>query len=379
MSTLARVFLPWPNECSKWSPFCFRTMYPSFSYLHRAHPLAAISSMFWWVTASSVITAVLKVIVPGVRLPDVAVAVGPAFPCSLGHGPWLASGQLFSQGLAAARLRLQDEVPAHMIEQFEQQIARLKDVIRTLIANNPEFARRARIQQSIKGFGAVTAAVLCAEIPELGTIDRHASAALAGLAPYPDDSGKRTGQRYIKGGRMLPRNTLFMAATSAIKFNPDMKSFYDQLIGRGKAHKVALTAVMRKLVILANVLVHDDQEGSPTAPEVESGAGAPALGSGGFSVAFAPGLSPAPMAAFPVPRSPNPACGFPAPGSPVGSCTSHTDHQNGSWEGGTGWSGNPRPMHASHPASRVVSGVPPGLFTPRRRRTFRVRPLRFRM
>ncbi len=69
---------------------------------------------------------------------------------------------------------------------------------------------------------------------------------------------------------------------------------------------------------------------------VESGAGAPALGSGGLSVAFAPGLSPAPMAAFPVPRSPNPACGFPAPGSPVGSCTSHTDHQNGSWGGGGG-------------------------------------------
>ena len=78
--------------------------------------------------------------------------------------------------------------------------------------------------------------MLCAEIPELGTVDRHAAAALAGLAPYPDDSGKRTGQRYIKGGRMLPRNTLHMAAISAIKSNPDMKSFYNQLIGRGKAH-----------------------------------------------------------------------------------------------------------------------------------------------
>ena len=158
-------------------------------------------------------------------------------------------------------------VTAHMIGQFERQIARLEDAIRTLIANNPEFARRARILQSIKGFGAVTAAVLCAEIPELGTVDRHAAAALAGLAPYPDDSGKRKGQRYIKGGRMLPRNTLFMAATSAIKFNPDMKSFYDRLIGEGKAHKVALTAVMRKLVILANVLVRDDRNWTAIAPE----------------------------------------------------------------------------------------------------------------
>lgn len=158
-------------------------------------------------------------------------------------------------------------VTAHMIEQFEQQIARLEDAIRTPIANNPEFARRARILQSIKGFGAVTAAVLCAEIPELGTIDRHAAAALAGLAPYPDDSGNRRGQRYIKGGRMLPHNILYMAATSAIKFNPDMKSFKDQLIGRGKVHKVALTAVMRKLVILANVLVRYDRNWTAIAPE----------------------------------------------------------------------------------------------------------------
>ncbi len=160
---------------------------------------------------------------------------------------------------------------ANMIAQFEQQIARLEDAIRTHIANNPEFARRTRILQSIKGFGEVTAAVLCAEIPELGTVDRRAVAALAGLAPYPDDSGKRTGQRYIKGGRMLPRNTLYMAATSAIRFNPDMKSFYDRLIGKGKAHKVALTAVMRKLVILANVLVRDDRDWSAIAPEPSIG------------------------------------------------------------------------------------------------------------
>ena len=109
------------------------------------------------------------------------------------------------------------------------------------------------------------------QIPELGTVDRHAAAALAGLAPYPDESGKRTGQRYIKGGRMLPRNTLYMAAISAIKSNPDMKSFYNQLIGRGKAHKVALTAVMRKLVRLANALVREDRNWTASAPEPNVG------------------------------------------------------------------------------------------------------------
>ena len=70
------------------------------------------------------------------------------------------------------------------------------------------------------------------------------------------------------------------------------------------------------------------KSGGKQAPLVESGAGAPASGSGGCSVAFAPGLSPAPMAAFPGPRSPNPACRFPAPGSPAGSCASHTDHRD---------------------------------------------------
>lgn len=90
-----------------------------------------------------------------------------------------------------------DAVTAQMIKQFEQQIARVEDAIRTLIANNPEFARGTRILQSIRGFGEFTAAVLCTEIPELGTVDRRAAAALAGLALYPNDSGNRTGQRYI--------------------------------------------------------------------------------------------------------------------------------------------------------------------------------------
>ena len=99
------------------------------------------------------------------------------------------------------------------------------------------------------------------------SVDRRAAAAMVSLAPYHDDSGKRTGQRYIKGGRMLPRNTLFMAATSAMKFKPDMKSFCDGLIAKGKARKVALTAVMRKLVILADVLVREARSWTVIAPE----------------------------------------------------------------------------------------------------------------
>ena len=110
---------------------------------------------------------------------------------------------------------------------------------------------------------------------------------------------------------------------------------------------------------------------------VESGTGAPAVGSGGCSVAFALGLSPAPTAAFSVPRSTNPACRFPALGSPVGTCASHTGHWD---EVATGpvtrraWS-----LHSGRPASPIVAGTPPSLFTPRRHRTDRARPLRFCM
>ncbi|MYG24910.1 MAG: hypothetical protein F4213_02620 [Boseongicola sp. SB0677_bin_26] len=93
------------------------------------------------------------------------------------------------------------------------------------------------------------------------------AAALAGLAPHPDDSGKRTGQGCVTGGRMLPSGTLFVAATSGFYRNPDMKGFCDRLIGRGNAQKVALTAVMRKLVILANVLLREDGSGAVIAPE----------------------------------------------------------------------------------------------------------------
>ncbi len=124
--------------------------------------------------------------------------------------------------------------------------------------------RRVRIMQSIKVCGEVTAAVA-------GAVYRRVAAALAGLAPYPDDSGKRMGQRHVKGGRILLRNILPLAATAAIRFNPDMKNFDEGLIGEGRSHKIALTAVMRKPVMFAKVLGRDDRARSPAAPEPNAG------------------------------------------------------------------------------------------------------------
>ena len=152
------------------------------------------------------------------------------------------------------------------IDCLNREIRKLDAAMRAVIADDPEYARRDRILRSIPGIGPISAAILCAEMPELGTLGRRQVASLLGVAPFPDDSGKRTGQRYIKGGRATPRTVLFMAATTAIRYNRDMKQVYDRLTGQGKKHKVAVTAVMRKMIVLANVLLRDDRLWSATAP-----------------------------------------------------------------------------------------------------------------
>ena len=153
-----------------------------------------------------------------------------------------------------------------LLDDIGREIAQLEAGIRAVVDNDPEYSRRDRILRSIPGIGKVTAAILCAEMPELGALGRRQVAALIGVAPFPDDSGKRAGLRYTKGGRAVPRTALFMAATTAVRYNRDMKVVYDRLTGQGKKHKVAVVAVMRKLIILANVLLRDDREWSDVAP-----------------------------------------------------------------------------------------------------------------
>ena len=91
------------------------------------------------------------------------------------------------------------------------------------------------------------------------------------LDEFPDDSGKRAGIRYIRGGRIVPRNALYMAAMTAIRHNSDMNRLYQSLVEKGKPHKVALVAVMRKMIILANVLLRDDRKWSALAPAQNGG------------------------------------------------------------------------------------------------------------
>lgn len=107
------------------------------------------------------------------------------------------------------------------------------------------------------GVGPQTVNRLLIEVPELGKLDRHAIAKLVGVAPLNRDSGAFRGQRLLWGGRVKVRNTLYMAAMTARRFNPSLKAFFERLIAAGKPYKVALVAVMRKLLTILNAMLRD--------------------------------------------------------------------------------------------------------------------------
>jgi transposase len=123
------------------------------------------------------------------------------------------------------------------------------------LAQEQGLKARFDVLTSIPGIGEATALTMLIEMPELGTLDNKQVASLAGLAPIARDSGQHCGKRHIRGGRAHLRQALYMPALVATRFNPDMKAKYQALVAIGKPPKVALTAVMRKLVILANVLL----------------------------------------------------------------------------------------------------------------------------
>ncbi len=126
-----------------------------------------------------------------------------------------------------------------------------------LIAGSEEHAESYGILTSVPGIGPVTAAALIAWMGELGAIGNRQAAALIGVAPFARDSGSRKGGRHVSGGRRRPRDVLYMAATAACVFNPEMAEFHSRLKERGKPHKVAVSAVMRKLIVTANALLRD--------------------------------------------------------------------------------------------------------------------------
>jgi transposase len=152
------------------------------------------------------------------------------------------------------------------LRQIDGQIEAIDRRLKTLRKADAEVSARFDILTSIPSFGDGTANVLMVDAPELGRIDHEQAASLVGLAPIANDSGQTRGKRSIRGGRRRARRALYMAALSAIRFNPQIKTKYQALIKAGKPAKVALVAVMRKLLILANALIRDNRKWTPTPP-----------------------------------------------------------------------------------------------------------------
>lgn len=161
--------------------------------------------------------------------------------------------------LSTSPVCMQTNIEEH-IAWLDEHVKKLETEIQACISQKPEWQERAKIIESVPGIGPVTASTMVAEMPELGQLNRQKIAALAGVAPFNKDSGPKKGKRKIFGGRSGVRRTLFMAALSAVKFNPVIRAFYESLLKRGKEKKVALTACMRKLLVIINVMVKNGKE-----------------------------------------------------------------------------------------------------------------------
>jgi len=164
-------------------------------------------------------------------------------------------------GLASDR-RERHSLQAH-INWLSKQLGRLDEELALAVQSSAVWRAKDELLQSIKGVGPVVSRTLLAALPELGTLGRQQIAALAGLAPVADDSGQHKGRRSIKGGRADVRCALYMAALSASRFNPALRAFRQRLAAAGKAVRVCLVAVARKLLVIANAVLRDRRPFDP--------------------------------------------------------------------------------------------------------------------
>jgi len=147
-----------------------------------------------------------------------------------------------------------------IIRTLDQEIARMEKQLDRLIENESEWAEKKALLKTAPGIGDTMVYTLLADLPELGTMTNKQAAALVGVAPMNRDSGKMKGKRRIQGGRYSVRTTLYMATLSATLCNPIIKEFYHRLTAQGKHNKVALTACMRKFIVILNAMVRDNCE-----------------------------------------------------------------------------------------------------------------------
>ncbi len=154
---------------------------------------------------------------------------------------------------------------ARVLKSLDTEMTKLEDAIVARVKATPALAVRAEIIESVPGLAETASAILIAGLPELGTVREEIAAALLGAAPYDDDSGKRRGERHIKGGRRWVRTALYMPCLgAATRTNPVLNAFYQRLIAKGKEPKVALIACMRKLIVILNVMIARGEKWDPS-------------------------------------------------------------------------------------------------------------------
>ena len=157
---------------------------------------------------------------------------------------------------------LQDSID-QLIATIDAQLKSLDQQLDRAVDAHAKWRHKRDLLTSMPGIGKTVAYTLLGDLPELGDLNRRQIAALTGVAPFNRDSGRMRGKRRIRGGRSSTRTALFLSAMSAIRFNPDIKKFYERLLATGKHKKVALTACIRKIVTALNAMLRDNVSWSP--------------------------------------------------------------------------------------------------------------------
>ena len=165
-------------------------------------------------------------------------------------GMRVAEGQRLTRAGAAVR----PGIEAHLAW-LEHERSELEEELRQTLQRSPVWRERDQLLRSVPGVGEQLSLTLLAQLPELGTLDRRAIAALVGLAPFNRDSGRLRGRRTIWGARARVRAVLYMGALNASRFNPLIRACYQRLLAAGKPKKLALTACMRKLLVILNAML----------------------------------------------------------------------------------------------------------------------------
>ena len=160
--------------------------------------------------------------------------------------------------LVTVRAKMRTDIETH-IQWLSNSLKELNQEIGSFVESSPVWKEKDAVLQSVPGVGPVTSATMLGMLPELGKLNRQQIAALVGVAPVNKDSGRKQGKRRVYGGRADVRSVLYMAALAAKKFNPVIRKFYERLIKQGKEKKVALTACMRKLLVILNVMMRTNE------------------------------------------------------------------------------------------------------------------------